>query len=735
MTEEEKKRLSIVMEKSPRLGQMLMRVYEQLKRISDRYVDLYLHKFEGYHVKNIKAALNYFCVECDKKSIMMQFDNITIGLFYLLDSTTLARSLAKCFQFDRLRDRTPEDDTISLSLSYEACDAEDIEEVKVDRMINRETYEEYMEEENCAVYLCSIREADDVLGYYVEKQQRSLLDIEAEFTEHKSSIEKLQNSMRSFIADTRLSVAINSERTEERIADILNWLKRKFMDDNQIVILEEQPIPYTLRQLLVPARPLSQPSSLLTFMFGGAYRNTSDEGKRVFAIICQERKCNDPYLMAQCKTRESMMTNIGEYEHILSKKPPNHVIEVAFLKDADDNIVRMGILNRCEYAKLQEDIKILERGAQECKEIEHAERIKTHAMQVDLSARVKEFTHDKFQKMGERVEYDSNKFNVTNDMARHIAGRMDDITDRENGLAGAIELFDGFFEHSTTKTNHALKRIKKERFEQGIDLDENIIVARGTVELQAFDKKPKKLRAPYINEIMADNENMIQIERHREQNLSVNLMNVMLGKDALSRTVIPCILKNAFGANVSCVANITIINNNGNNNNINTINNNNNNSSVVVSESETTKKYRLALESLLETEESETKRAIIEEALDKTKKRKRVSTKNPIEVKRLILTKREYEKKMRKKNDASEDENEEDELPFVVIDRVRYLECPDMEKKWKGCDACDETVPLSTFYKRTNTTKNGGLIYHYLTNICNPCLIRDKSAKKKARLS
>ena len=136
MTEE----LVVSVGMSPQLEEMLVRIHEQIKQVIDQYADMYLYKFKYLHAKNIKNVLDYFCIDCDKRRIMMQFDNMTISLFYLLDSMTLARSLRKCFQFDKLKSRTPNDDTISLSLSYEPCDAEDIAQDKVDRIINIEAY-------------------------------------------------------------------------------------------------------------------------------------------------------------------------------------------------------------------------------------------------------------------------------------------------------------------------------------------------------------------------------------------------------------------------------------------------------------------------------------------------------------------------------------------------------------------------------------------------------------------
>lgn len=683
MTEE--KGVSIISTKM----EVLTRLHKQIRAMIDGrpVVSLY---FNVRCLDNTKTSLSEFCMNCLHRRIEIDFDNGTLLWIHLLDHETSSKSLAKCFEIDILKNRTSSSDTITINLIVEEWDAEEIDENEIKPLLlNVALYEELVEN-NTPFYLFSVMEGDTLLGCYVVEEQISTAYIEESTDRYYEAYEAMEDSMRSFIDKSRLSMSIATKEIEQRVQETLEWFTNRYRERNQLFLIEEQSIPYTWRQLFVPTSREATTTILLNFMVGRVPSALHRRDKQCYTLACQERRANDTHLLAQCRAKPSMVVNLDEYEYIVAQGRKNEVLEVAFIKNMNNHVVCVAIMDRCGYAKLQTTIKMLDRGDEECKEVDNGDRIRTLAMQKDIGTRTEEMTRSALHTMSERIEYDNSKIQIDEDLTHFIARRIDQMTDREYGLAGSVSLFNGFFEHSTNKTNDTLKR----RLEQGVTQDDghNIRLSRGTLKLEDFDTKAKKTHMPFIREILADNENRVQIQRHQEQNLSVNTMNVMLGNNALSRTVIPCVLKNAYNRDVSYVMNVY--------GNV-TINN-------TLTWNETNEKYRRALESLVETDDRETRKAIIEEALD-TNKRKR-NTK-PSKPKRLILTERQYK---------DHKTTEEDELPYVVIKRQR-VDSPDLAQR-RQCDACEKTLALSAFYKRSNKTKGGGSIYHYLTNVCNRCI-------------
>lgn len=390
------------------------------------------------------------------------------------------------------------------------------------------------------------------------------------------------------------------------------------------------------------------------------------------------------------------MINMTEYEKLLEKGRGVYLFSI---KERDlllgcyveDDEVSARIFKPGMYTKFETTRMKIERVEKECHDMEVEKRIETFAMQRDKGGYIEEMTRNSLRNMIERIDYDSDKIIVDKDLMQFIARRIGTLTHCENGITGSSTLFDGFFEHSTTMTNHTLERIKKER----ADLNGRIRLSRGTLTLADFDTTKKKAHSPFIKEIMADDENRIQIERHQELNISINTMDVMLGKDALSRTIIPCIVKNAYNRNVQYVLNVY--------GDINITNNN-----VVTAPNK--------------------ENAIVEEVCD-IKKRKRAPENKPSDIRRRIITEREYNEETTKKKDNGEPT----ELPYVVIKRDRVYKSPD-EKQTRECDACYITYPLSSFYNRKKNIR-GGPDYQYLTNICNGCIKKNEKTKRKSNMS
>lgn len=194
---------------------------------------------------------------------------------------------------------------------------------------------------------------------------------------------------------------------------------------------------------------------------------------------------------------------------------------------------------------------------------------------------------------------------------------------------------------------------------------------------------------------MADDENKVQIERHQAQNIDVNTMDVMLGTDALSRTVIPCVVQNAYNINVNYVMNVyNIINNN----------------TITLSGS------------LPQTEKSETTQTFIKEATNTNKRKRALEEEDrPGDRRRILISESKF-KRMKKMENV-------DVSHYLVIksDRVEDHN-PD---ETKICEACEETYKLSCFIK--SFTKKDELRYHYLKNVCVTCRRKHEKAESKKK--
>jgi hypothetical protein len=525
------------------MSEKLLGLQNQIQLVLFKLGDLVLD-LKDCHIVDIQTTLIQFFLDCHSRRVMIQFDNVTLERLYLMDREILEISLAKCFQFERLKNLKPDDAIISLSFSAERYMAEDIKQEHIDKMIAISAYEEFLST-NSVVYLCLIKERDVLLGCYVEDAEASV-----------------------------------------------------------------------------------------------------------------------------------------------------------------------GIFNPRMYAKFDASRLNRERAEKKRDMMEAEKSVGALAMQRDTDGQVEEITRSVLRNTVKSIQHENDKIDIDREFKQFIALRVGTLSHCPNGLAGCSALFEGFFEHSATMTNRALERIKKERREQGLDFNDRITLSRGTLKLADFDTNQKKSQTPLIREIMADHENRVQIERHIEHKININTMDVMLGKDALSRTVIPCVVQDAYGRNVHYVVNVY------NNNNI-TINNINNNNTIVLSE--TNEKYRLALELLLETEKSETKKAIIEEALD-TKKRKRVLENEHSNSRRILISERKFKRMKKTKN--------VDESHYLVI-TSKSVDNPNTKEKQK-CDDCGDIYYLSSFNKRF--TKKG-TSYEYWNNVCRTCIKRDEKTKKKSRVT
>lgn len=497
---------------------------KQIQSVLLKHGDLLLF-LKDSHIASIEVTLKQFVLNCHTKRLMIQFDDNTIKFLHLLDPVTLGISFSKCLELEKLKNRTPDNDFISLEFSSMPYKADDIEQDDIDKMINVAVYEKLLQK-NGPVFLHSIKERDSLLCCYVE-------DAEVSKCMFKPS---MYDQFKAYITET--------ERDEE---------------------------------------------------------------------------------------------------------------------------------------------------------MEIEKTIETRLLRGDNSGQTKEIARNSFNKMTKHICHESDMMvDLDNDLARFIMRRMGTLSHSENGLTGSNALFEGFFEHSTAMTNRAFERIKKERRDQGTELKGPIRISRGTLKLEDFDTTQKKSQTPRIRQIMADSENVLQIERHRELNISVNTMDVMLGKEALSRTVIPCIVQNAYNRNVSYVLNVY--------GNINITNTNTNPIASPVS--------------LSQTEKSEPNEAILEEAPN-TMKRKRVSEEEPGNIRRILISELKFNK-MKKKADES---------LYLVIksDRV-YNVNPTDEKK---CEACNETFKMPSFIK--SFTKDDRSSYLYLKNVCHTCINEYEKVERKKK--
>jgi hypothetical protein len=71
-----------------------------------------------------------------------------------------------------------------------------------------------------------------------------------------------------------------------------------------------------------------------------------------------------------------------------------------------------------------------------------------------------------------------------------------------------------------------------------------------TTDVGDFYMNEERPQTLFVEEILADDKNRLEVERHQKFDIDVSTMDVMLGKVVLSRTVIPFTAENAF--NMKC---------------------------------------------------------------------------------------------------------------------------------------------------------------------------------------
>lgn len=634
------------------------------------------------------------CLEVGhKKNIKLHFDTLTLAYLHLLDSCAITFALLVGYRsafVEAWEKETDQSSPMHLSYSLERVQPDATNALPRD-VIHNATHYDTLVANGRTFYLAALRthDADKTLvSGYVIMEKETLENLEEPYIHYHDELHELKTRIDNFITENSLSERLGDEFLNTRKAALFEWLELRFRSFNQIIVFDNQEregeVPHTMRQLLT-SMTYDDTSDLFINMLGNALWLRGTQRRIKFYVACHEYRNDDA----------SLLKFMRENPNLLANTPGTSikVYDVAVVKDVKGKIVSMRFLSKPEPLKQESFVA-------RCKEKVDKERRVSYADRKSLIETSREILIPYLDEVRHFFEPDHGEMQIPNDATTHLLERMREITDRESGLDGAFRTIKGCILHTLNKAKEALDN--GDPFHDDDDGNSGLTLTRSMIALNQFEQGGVNASSFIARELIRDNENRRVLQHHHEQQTDVSTLSVMRGREVLSRTVVPCMIKNCYKTYVTT----------------------NNNNTIIINQydkSESTKRikeYEKIIEQLVEEDDTETRRAIKAGLYEEhpptvTKKRKRIAVEQPSTPRKKLMTKREAE--------VAAQAGEFDAAITIVIEGERN-DTPNL-KSSKVCDYCEKKRKLRSFHTTNVGTKKGvKMTYSYIRNVCHTCV-------------
>lgn len=641
---------------------------------------------------------NFIRVAHDKR-IEVTFDTQTIAYLHLFDKKVLQLALTSGFHSPFFTSWRINSDQPALQVRF-SVERHGEAEVSAECLVNRDVYETLVRE-NSAFYVCSITAIDTSkpLGSYVIKETTRLTDLASSYARFVNLRDALNERMDHFIEKHSLCEAIDVAFFDTRKKEIGQWLEDLFMDHGLLIQFEDGDTSHTMRHLLTST--VQKPQQFLDLMLGKCDRRT----KRTVNIICQEIKCNEPYLVDFCRRNPELVANLSDY-NIALRETPSGIIDIARVKDDDDGdtLLSMSILDRPDFNEIVAKITSRKRFSLNCKEAIDEERRIAYHEKKNLVDQCKQLLLPYFDNEVKHFfgpEY--GEVDICPEVIDVCLKRVDNLADREKGLDGASRVVKGCIMHTMIKAKNVLDERRDTSMEQ--ETQSGLALKKAIIPLDAFDKTKQANWSSAIVKLVQDNENRRALDYHQLQKTDITTLNLMQGKDSISSSILPCVNNITYNMYV----------NNSNNNNI-IINFDKKECYTMM------KAYSAAIDEIIEVEDIDRRRAMKAELESKhgmpTKYKRTRTARNEPDDSPVMR------KKLKTKHEATQVDDENDTRPVIIITSERVpKQTPQGNRE---CECCDVVKPLTAFYNKSSS-------YAYLRNVCHSCITRKKKVDKTCK--
>lgn len=621
-----------------------------------------------------------------KKHIQLHFDTLTLAYLHLVDDRVLPFVLLTGFKSAFVKRWEGEETKreIPLHLSYVIKRFGPGDVLPPRENIDNVTQYDNLVNKARVFYLCMLQETDNPFYYgYVIPEKLTLEELEAPYIQYHETINDLKTRIDRFITENALYETLGDDFLKTRKAVLFKWLEDRFRICHQIIVFDDQ-TTYTMHQLLTNTAYENASHHLFVAMMGKvAFLYGTITRKMTFSVACHEYRHDDTSLREYMRQQPNILSNTPDLNTPIS--------DVAVVKDSSNLIVSIRFLDKSPTNKLDTQRRFDTR----CKEKIDSERRVLHADSKSLIETSREILIPYLDEMRHFFEPEHGEIAICGEVTSFLLQRMREIADRESGLDGASRTMKGCISHTMNKAKEALMNNNTQD-------NRGLTLTRSMIQLDEFTQQDVSSFA--ARDLIRDNENRRVLQHHYEQQTDVSTLNVMRGQEALSSTIVPCMIKNCYNTYVTT---------------------NNNNNTLIINQydtSETKKRieaYEKIIDQLVEEDDTEVRRAI-KAGLHQThppivtKKRKRITKEQPNDQRKRLMTKREIQNTVDNTTTTA-----------MIVVRNTRTDTPDLTSL-RECDYCEIKKSLGSFY---HTKKTGQKTYGYIRNVCHTCNTTAKCIK------
>lgn len=496
--------------------------------------------------------------------------------------------------------------------------------------------------------------------------------------------EVTQKSIATFLEETALIDYYDKSHLEKREEEIFAWLHFTFISYGVLFHIDCTE-PYMLRQLFTAKHTATKVLDLFTqhqFFYGD--RTFTAHVKKEVNLTCSELPLNARTLRFQLGSNLAVFTDVDDYRGMVKANVnnPGAIVDVGQAW-YEDRVRCITVIEKPEYSTIYNVFAANQMLTNELRELDDDNKLKfcVQRKNKELATLGKTMIATTLSGMSKDIKYEGS-FAIDPDVPPCLTKRTVNMSDSIGGILPSWRTVQDFVDLIVAETNHILQR-------EGNIFSGSMRVTKDTLNLASFDDTQSHLWSPRIKKLMSDPQDKLSIEQHFEKNMNVGTLGVTIGRDELTRRVIPCTVNHTY-----CTNNGIIDNSVGNNHN-----------NIIVNLNITAPTRGGARRHLDQVQDQQA------EAPNKNK-RKRV---NEVVMEKIKRVRGVYESK--------EGDNDEDALPIYRIVNTR-VEKPDQHTV-KHCIVCNTLKVYSSFYDKRS--KEGEVDeWGYERNICHACITMKK---------
>lgn len=502
--------------------------------------------------------------------------------------------------------------------------------------------------------------------------------------------EKTRESIATFLKETALIDYYEKSHLEKREEEIFEWLRVSFISFGVLVHIDCTQ-PYMLRQLFTAKHTATKVLDLFT-------RHKFFTGDRIFPthikkecrMTCSELPLNARTLKFQLGSNHDVFTDADEYRDMMKANAhnPTGLVDVGQVLH-EERVKCITVIEKPEYSTIYNIFAANQMLGNELKELDDDNKLKVCVQRKnkELASLGKTMIATTLTGMSRDIHYDGSLV-IDPDVPPCLTKRTVNMSDSIGGILPSWRTVQDFVNLVVAETNHILQR-------DGNMFSGNMRVSKDTLSLSSFDDTQSHLWSPSIKKLMNDPQDKLSIEQHFEKNINVGTLGVTIGRDELTRRVIPCSVNNAYYVNNGIIDN--------------SVGDNHNNIIVNLNITSPTTHTR---EGDGGGGRIRRQRGDLDEIVPNTNKRKRM---NEVVIEKI--------KRVRGVHETREGDDTEDSLPIYRIINTR-VENPNHHTVLQ-CIVCDALKVYSSFYdKRSKEGTHDE--WGYQRNICHACVTMKK---------